>query len=313
MPNARIHAGADARSKTGCTGLDNTEEPLKCAFSTTSEIKLGTGTTTKKQISKLLWYIKQQDINEFGVRKISPQFVPVGEPEIIDEETLLRDYTPEVELHNSQIAPAMQALKKTIAKGDKYRAQGNPLSAEMEYTKALEVDETNVRAIFGLGLVYLNREDMEKSQSVFGQLVTMEAAFSPRHKHLFNEFGISLRKAKLYDEAVEYYARAVELCEEDENLYYNLSRAHYENNDWENCLEYAACALKINPDHSPARSICRFTLKLAGDDSLRMEHGKPPVSTVALKRAEILVGVEEDLIDTMVEISPDGIMNLDEQ
>ncbi len=33
----------------------------------------------------------------------------------------------------------------------------------MEYTKALDVDETNVRAMFGLGLVYLERQDLEKS------------------------------------------------------------------------------------------------------------------------------------------------------
>lgn len=306
MADVRIHTGADTRKKDGCTGLDNPDEPLKCVFSSTAEIKLGTGTTTKKQTSKLLWYVKQLESCDFGIRKINTQFVPVGEPEIIDQETLLRDYTPEVEIHNTQVAPAMQELKKTVAKGDKYREQGKPLSAEMEYTKALEVDETNVRSIFGLGLVYLDRGDEEKAHSVFNQLVNMEAAFAPRHKHLFNQFGIALRKSGLYAEAVQYYARAVEWSEEDENLYYNLSRAHYENNDWDNSIENAAMALKLNPDHEYARALCGVALKMAGDEAFRIERGKPPVSDQAFKRAEFLMAYEEEFSADMQEIPMEG-------
>lgn len=298
MKKAQLHV---RQRGPGCTGLDNPEEPLKCVFSSVSEIKIGTGTTTKKQNSKLLWFVKQQDIDEFGVRKINTQFVPVGEPEIIDRETLLTNYEPEVELHNSQVYPAMQTLRKRLAKGDKYREQGKPLSAEMEYSEALNVDETNIRAIFGLGLVYLAREEAEKSQTVFNQLISMEAAFSVTHKHLFNEFGIALRKAGLYAEAVEYYTKAVDMGDEDDNLFYNLSRAHYENNDWDKSIEFAARALKLNPEHQPSMSICGFTLKLAGDDALRIRHGKPPVPEEAAKRAEILFNLDEEYMQPMGE------------
>lgn len=314
MEDAKIHTSADTRARKhiGCTGLDNPDEPLKCVFSSVREIKVGTGTTAKKQLTKLLWYIKQRDVDEFGVRKINPQFVPVGEEEIIDQETLLADYTPEVELHNTRVAPAMADLRKTIAKGDKHREKGEPLSAEMEYTKALEVDETNVRAIFGLGLVYLDRQDKEKSRSVFEQLVDMQAAFNPQHKHLFNEFGIKLRKCGLFDEAVLYYSRAVDMAgenslDEDENLYYNLARAFYEKNDWEHVVEFAARALRLDAQHEHALGLCKMAVALAGDQNLRDKYNKPPVPDHVAQRAEDCVGhMDDDDMDMSVEIGPGG-------
>lgn len=309
MEDARIHTSSDSRVKTdgGCTGLDNPDEHLKCVFSTTTEIKVGTGTTARKQVSKLLWYVNQCGFDEFGVRKINPQFVPVGDETVIDQETLLAEYTPEVEIHNTRVAPAMCSLKKTIGKGDKHREKGEPLSAEMEYTKALDVDETNVRAIFGLGLVYLERNDKEKSRDVFAQLVSLEGAFDLKHKHLFNEFGIALRKNELYDESVQYYTRAVELTKEDENLYYNLARAFYEKGDWDHCFTFVAKALGINAYHEHAMAMCRFIVALADNEAMRNKHGKPPVPEHVAQEARAFVGDKDGCLDDMVEIGAGGI------
>ncbi|ADU63829.1 MAG: tetratricopeptide repeat protein [Pseudodesulfovibrio sp.] len=310
MEDARIHTGADGRTadaRRGCTGLDNPDEPLKCVFSTVSEIKVGTGTTAKKQRSKLLWYVQQCGFDQFGVRKINPQFVPVGDERIIDQEALLTSYTPEVEIHNTRVEPAMIALKKTIVKGDKHREKGEPLSAEMEYAKALDVDETNVRAIFGLGLVYLGRSDKKNSRTVFEQLLGLHAAFSEEHKHLFNEFGIQLRKSGLFDEAVQYYSRAVELTEADENLYYNLARAFYEKNDWEHSVEFAARSLSIKPDHDHSLNLCKVAVALAGNDDLRARYGKPPVPDAVARKAGRCAGIEPGADEMTIEISPAGV------
>jgi len=273
----------------GCTGVENPNEPLKCVFSTINTVKLGTGTTARKQRNKHLWYVKQQDCELYGVRKINPHFVPVGEETMIDREKLLSEYTPEVAIHNQRVAPAMHALTKTLAKGDKYREKDELFSAEMEYNKALHVDERNVRAIFGLGLVYLARNDTENAQSVFEQLVVMEAAFNVEHKHLFNEFGIALRKHDLYDEAVQYYGRAVQLTRDDENLYYNLARVHYEKGEWEECFVNAANALRLDNDHKHAKALCDIILAMAADERLLVKHNKPKVPKNVAEQTKTLV------------------------
>ncbi|SOB59524.1 TPR repeat-containing protein [Pseudodesulfovibrio profundus] len=291
--------------KPGCPGLENTNEPLKCVFSTVTTFKVGTGTTAKKQQSKNLWFAKQCDEDSYAIRKINPQFVPVGDETYVDRETLLSEYTPEVEIHNQQVQPAMAALNKTLAKGDKHREDNKPLSAEMEYTRALDVDETNVRAIFGLGLVYLERNDREKGLAVFDQLVAMEAAFDEDHKHLFNEFGIALRKNQLYEESIRYYTRASELTEDDENLFYNLARVFYEKNDWEHCFLFVEKALKLDPDHTAAISLGQVMSIMADDPKKREKHGKPEVPTEIAEQVKTLL--KKSNSSAMMEFPTEGL------
>lgn len=80
-----------------------------------------------------------------------------------------------------------------------------------------------MRANFGIGLTYLERGDNAKAQDIFQRLVKLEATFEPQHKHLFNEFGINLRKSKMLQESLDYYKRALELSPNDESLYMNIA------------------------------------------------------------------------------------------
>ncbi|QGY40039.1 tetratricopeptide repeat protein [Pseudodesulfovibrio cashew] len=302
MEGERETAGVEAHSgEVGCTGLDDSGERLRCVFSTVTKVKLGTGTTARVQENRVLWYVLQRNADAYGVRKINPQFVPTGDETLIDKETLLAEYTPEVEIHNLQVEPAVQALKKTVAKGDKHRERNEPLSAEMYYVEALDTEVTNVRAIFGLGLIYLQRGDCEKGKVLFEELVQIKAAFNVEHKHLFNEFGIALRKAGMFDEAVSYYGRAVELADPDENLYYNLARVFFEKDDWDQAILFAAKSLDLDPNHQHALELCRFARALAGSETLRGKYKKPPVPEDVARQAEALLGGGQDELDLPLE------------
>ncbi|WP_243544153.1 tetratricopeptide repeat protein [Pseudodesulfovibrio tunisiensis] len=295
----------DPEEPGGCSGLDNPDEPLRCVFSTTREMKVGTGTTARKQVTKTLWYIIQHGEDEFEVRKVNPHFVPVGDPEYITREDLFAEYVPEVEIHNAKVEPAMIAMRRNLAKGEKNRKDHKPLSAEMEFDKVLDVDERNVRAIFGLGLLYLERGDRPKAKRLFEQLVAIEAAFTLEHKHLFNEFGIALRKNDMANEAVKYYSRAVEFADNDENLFYNLARAFYDKDDWDNCLEFTARSLDLNPRLDESAQMCRFIVRMAGDDALREKRGKPPVPEDVSDRARKLAATLPGETGGEVEIGAD--------
>jgi len=139
---------------------------------------------------------------------------------------------------------------------------------------------------------------VEKSRLIFGELVTMDGAFENRHKHLFNEFGINLRKSSLFEEAVRYYSRALEingdLFGEDENLYYNLARAYYEKGEWKPCIEFAGRALGVSGTHEPALVLCRLAVALAAKTSLLTKYGKPSVPAEVAARAADLLGLSGD-------------------
>ncbi|WP_320174626.1 tetratricopeptide repeat protein [Maridesulfovibrio sp.] len=234
---------------------------IKGTFSTKLIQEIGTGTTKRKVIQSFLYYAEEKDNGEVGLRVLNENDVPTGEEQIISKEELLESFTPEVELYTSKVFPAIQKLNKALAKADRQRQQGNTFTAEMEYGKALSIDEDNIRANFGIGLCYLDRNEADKAADVFSRLIGLNAAFEREHKHLFNDFGISLRKNKMFDEAVNFYSRAVGLTDDDENIYFNIARCLYEKGDRKGALKNAEKCLGINPESIPAMKLKKYLTK----------------------------------------------------
>ena len=157
--------------------------------------------------------------------------------------------------------PSIRKLNQTIAKAERHRVNGDSYSAEFEFNNALRVDEENIRANFGLGLTYLDRGETDKADNIFQRLVSMEATFEAEHKHLFNDFGISLRKNEMYDQATQYYSKALELSPLDENLHYNMARACFAKADLEKTVDHLATALKLNKDLEIAQKFLLYLKK----------------------------------------------------
>jgi len=118
-----------------------------------------------------------------------------------------------------------------------------------------------VRANFGLGLTYLERGDDTKANDIFERLVKLDAAFEEEHKHLFNDFGINLRKNNMLDQSVEYYERAMELASTDENLFYNVARVFYEQEEFVKTAEFLEKAVEMNPNFQEAQKFLQFLQK----------------------------------------------------
>lgn len=192
---------------------------------------------------------------------INDQDVPSGERFRISMEELLNAYLPDPAAYQLRVLPAMRRLSGTIARGERHRQNGELYSAEFEFQNALQVDETNVRATFGLGLVYLDRREAEKAGRVFERLVELEAAFQAPHKHMFNEFGIKLRKNGMYTQALRFYARAVQLASHDDHLMYNIARSLHESGDSEAAVKYMHKALDLNPKLEAAQKLLKFLKK----------------------------------------------------
>jgi len=227
-------------------------EKINGVFSSQDVRKVGTGTTTRKTIQKTFWFCVELDDGQLEVQPLNTNYVPSGPKKQIGKEQFFAAFSPEPEMYVTTVYPKMRELNKTILRGDRHREQGEYYSAEMEYGTALKVDEENVRANFGLGITYLERGENGKADNIFERLVKLEAAFEEEHKHLFNEFGIKLRKNKMLDQSITYYERALELSPHDEHLFYNLARAYLEDKNIEKALEFLLKTLDINPVLEPA-------------------------------------------------------------
>ncbi len=230
-------------------------------FSIQKAMKIGTGTTAKRVQQTFYYFVYAEDDDRVSLQPMSDNYVPVGNKRTIDREELLSDYLPEPAIWQEKALPRMREVQKSVARGDKFRKRGETFTAEMEYGNAIKLDERNVRANFGIGLVFIARGEKEKAREVFERVVGIDAAFEEQHKHLFNEFGISLRKSGMYDYAIDYYTRSLEISKDDENLHLNLARAFYENGDLAQAAVHVKACLKLNSDHEEGNTFLKHLKK----------------------------------------------------
>lgn len=234
------------------------KEKIKGVFSVQKMTSVGTGVTLRKSIQKSYWFCSELDDGTVEIQPLNVNYVPSGVKKIITKDDLLDNFSPEPEFYTITVMPKMRELEKTIARADRHRKNKETFSAEMEYGKAVLVDEENVRANFGLGLTYLERGSLDKAQDIFARLIKIEAAYEQEHKHLFNEFGVNLRKNKMNDQALEYYSRALNLAKNDENLYYNIARVHFDRQDFQGAAECLKKALELNSAMEEAAKFLEF-------------------------------------------------------
>lgn len=262
---------------------------VRCVFSTMQMLKLGTGSTTRKHISKQYWYIEELGDNMFSARRINSNHVPSGDARKIHLKELMKKYNPEIEFFEEKTIPAMDQLEDHLDDGDMHREDGKLYSAERCYNSALGMDEQNVRALFNLGMVYLDLQDKNKAKDMMDILLNFKATFEAKNQHLFNEFGISLRKADLYDEAVRYYTRALDFTKNDEHLYYNIARANYERSHWPECVEAIANAQKLNPELDACNDLIGIILALGSQPRLCAANNKARVPSYIVDRVHALI------------------------
>ncbi len=240
---------------------ENHRARIKGVFSSEKVAKVGAGATVRKTTQTMYWFAEEDDQGIITIQPLNPNYVPSGPKQEIPKEEFLENYAPEPEFYSSKVFPSIRKLNQTIAKAERYRANGETYSAEMEYGNALRVDEENIRANFGLGLTYLDRGETGKADNIFQRLIKMEATFETEHKHLFNDFGISLRKNEMYDQATEYYCKALELSPADENLHYNMARACFAKSDIEKTIEHLHSALRLNKNLEIAQKFLDYLKK----------------------------------------------------
>jgi len=234
---------------------------------------------------KRYWFARQVDEATISAQLLDDHCLPTPKQHIIDKDLFHQDFTLEPDL-------GYKLLTQRVLMGDYYRNQGLNVEAKIEYQKVLRIDEENIRGNFGMGLAYLALNQLEKGRYAFEKLVGMEESFLAEHKHLFNEFGIALRKKGLFDEALSFYHRAKALCSDDENLQLNIARAWFEKGDNENAYEALKTCIELKPSFREALAFLAYLRKnniLPKDAELRAHFDRE-----VLKRSEFSSLVGED-------------------
>jgi tetratricopeptide (TPR) repeat protein len=265
-----------------------------------STITLGTGNTQKTQKMKNYCQADQIDNEKVKLSFLGNEGKPTGIVIEIAYDEFLRRYTFDP---NYRVKTKDEAEHdRHVAVAEKQRARGEIYSAELEYTTALKIDPESIRANFGIGTLYMEMGDTAKAKDVFRKLSEVEAIFEEDNKHIFNEFGIELRKANMLEEALSNYQKAVTISPQDEHLYFNVARIYYDIKEWNNALVWLKKALEINPHFRDAMSFQTLIGKEMAALGITLENSEEPVTEAVA--GDKLAALDKELMDAGLSEKP---------
>lgn len=246
-------------------------------------ITLGTGHTQKTQRVKNYCLAEQVDEETVQVSFLGNEGQPTGIVVKVPYAEFLTQYTlePDFKIKTRE----EREHDKHLALAERHRARGESFSAEMEYGSALRIDPESIRANFGIGTLYMEMGQTDKARTVFHKLSRVEALFEEENKHIFNEFGIELRKANMAEEALDNYLKALEISPEDEHLYFNIARLYFDARDWEYALLWIGRSAEADPSFREAGQFADLIRGERGRDEAASGTG-PGKSAPALRRVD---------------------------
>jgi len=248
--------------------MDMDLPPFKVVVSEKKTQKLGMGASGQKVESSILYYAEKSDDGKLFIQPLNGQHVPSGRKNYLEDAEFCRRFRPEPLIFYNQVKPAMDSLEDALDRADRHRKAERYDKAQEAYSKALAYDPDNIKAIFGMGIASLAIGDTEDGSQIFEKLMELEMPFSPENKHLFNEFGIRMRKAGMLQEALQWYTKALECADLDPHLYYNLGRVHFELSRPEVAARNLETALDIDPGLAPAEKLLNAVRKSLDDAGL---------------------------------------------
>jgi tetratricopeptide (TPR) repeat protein len=260
-----------------------------------STLTLGTGHTQKTQKMKNYCQAEQIDNEKVKLSFLGNEGKPTGIVIEIAYDEFLKRYTFDP---NYRVKTKDEAEHdRHVAVAEKQRARGELYSAEFEYTNALKIDPESIRANFGIGTLYLEMGDTAKAKEVFRKLSEVDAIFEEENKHIFNEFGIELRKTNMLEEALANYQKAITISPQDEHLYFNIARIYYDMKGWNNALTWLNKALEINPHFRDAKIFQALILKEMATHGISVEDEDVEEETAESGELDELSDLDKELLE----------------
>ncbi len=179
--------------------------------------------------------------------------------EIVAPEDLEQKYEPVPGYFEKKMSSQKKKLAKKLANGKEHLKQEEYFSAEYEFDGVIELDERNLEAQVGKGEALIGQGDLDGAQITLNKVSEFEELYDKSNKHVFNSYGMTLRKGGFYDKAVESYTKALRMDPTDENLFYNIGRANYDKEAYDKALLFLEKCLKLNPGHGAAAALIKKT------------------------------------------------------
>ncbi|VAX16147.1 hypothetical protein MNBD_NITROSPINAE03-2087 [hydrothermal vent metagenome] len=148
-----------------------------------------------------------------------------------------------------------EAAQAKVSMGQHHMDKKEYNAAAFEFGQAIKQDEKNLKAHLGKGKAHLSLGDVEEAKKSFESMSEIDDLYEKDNKHIFNEYGIELRRGEMYDMAIENYKKAISIDDKDEALYFNIARAYQQSGRMQDAVKNLDKALSIEPDFTEAKAL----------------------------------------------------------
>jgi tetratricopeptide (TPR) repeat protein len=216
------------------------------------KVKLGFGSTANTMTVENYYQVVEVDENHVEIQLLDFNDQPIFKTSVITKEEL-KHYIHCPDYFENKKNPIELMVEKYVQSGDRHFEKKQYVNSECEYNKALLLNKNHLRANLGKGKTLFARGKKAEARKIFSKLSNIDALFEVGNKHVFNEFGIELRKKGMFGEAISNYLKAISIDSKDEVLHYNLARAYYEQGDFEKAIVELKLAVTIRSDFKEAQ------------------------------------------------------------
>lgn len=213
---------------------------------------------TSAETHELHYWIKENEEGEVNMYYLKPDGTPTA---IVVETITKEDFEKrfhDCSSHSCNFKERTpeekkaEVVEKKVQLGEKHLKQKEFNAATFEFGQALKVDKKNLNAHFGKGKAHIALGEPEKAKAHFQEMAQNKELYTLKHKHIFNELGITLRQNGMFEEAIGNYTKALGIDSRDAAIYYNMARAYKEWGKSSEALESIETAIELNPKFSEA-------------------------------------------------------------
>ncbi len=175
---------------------------------------------------KRFYFVWDLDNACYAAQALDNSFAPVEKPRLLSQAQLKANLKLEPGI---LAAPISTPDFRRIETATKARAEATELTdasiRELEKLRKAKQVETDLRNNFDKAMRALSRpRDRRGALAAIEQITEMTEGIVPAHKHMFRDFGVSLRKKSLPELALRCAKRTLELAPNDDHAHFNMAR-----------------------------------------------------------------------------------------
>lgn len=193
-----------------------------------------------------LYFVWKLSSDGYAIQELDKAFLPKSDVVKIPDDLFKASFVLEPAILAMPVeTPDLSILEK---KGEPEENARPAPPKDRKISRARQL-ENDMRSNFRKALSALVRpRERQGALAALEQLVRLKRGILPEHKHMFRDFGVSLRKKNLINLALESAARVLEFSPDDDHAHFNIARIYALQGAHSKAIAHLERAINLNGD-----------------------------------------------------------------